>query len=44
MKLEFVKRDVLKEKPKDETKLGFGRIFTDYTSTMKRDRGRLAVC
>ena len=38
MKLEFVKRDVLKEKPKDETKLGFGRIFTDYMFMMKRDK------
>ena len=38
MKLEFVKRDVLKEKPKDETKLGFGQIFTDYMLMMKRDK------
>ena len=35
MKLEFIKRDVLKEKPKDESKLGFGRIFTDYMLMMK---------
>ena len=34
MKLEFIKRDVLKEKPKDESKLGFGRIFTDYMLMM----------
>lgn len=38
MKLEFVKRDVLKEKPKDETKLGFGTIFTDYMLMMKRNQ------
>ncbi len=40
MKLEFIQRDVLKEKPKDETKLGFGRIFTDYMLMMKRDGQR----
>lgn len=40
MKLEFIKRDVLKEKPKDESKLGFGRIFTDYMLMMKRDGER----
>ena len=37
MKLEFIKRDVLKEKPADENKLGFGRIFTDYMLMMKRN-------
>lgn len=40
MKLEFVKREQLKEKPQDETKLGFGRIFTDYMLMMKRDKER----
>ena len=40
MKLEFTQREVLKEKPKDETKLGFGRIFTDYMLMMKRDGQR----
>ena len=40
MELKFVKRDVLKEKPTDETKLGFGRIFTDYMLMMKRDGER----
>ena len=40
MKLEFIQRDILKEKPKDETKLGFGRIFTDYMLMMKRDGQR----
>ena len=40
MKLDFVKREVLKEKPADETKLGFGRIFTDYMLMMKRDAKR----
>lgn len=37
MKLEFIKRDVLKEKPADETTLGFGKIFTDYMFMMKHD-------
>ena len=37
MKLEFVQREVLKEKPKDESKLGFGRIFTDHMLMMKRN-------
>ncbi|MBQ9942506.1 MAG: branched-chain amino acid aminotransferase [Christensenellaceae bacterium] len=40
MELKFVKRDVLKEKPQDESKLGFGRIFTDYMLMMKRDGER----
>ena len=40
MELKFVKRDGLKEKPTDETKLGFGRIFTDYMLMMKRDGER----
>ncbi len=38
MKLEFVKREALKEKPQDETKLGFGKLFTDYMLMMKRDQ------
>lgn len=40
MKLDFIKRETLKEKPKDEAKLGFGRIFTDYMLMMKRDKAR----
>jgi branched-chain amino acid aminotransferase len=40
MKLDFIKRETLKEKPRDESKLGFGRIFTDYMLMMKRDRER----
>ncbi|MDR1316783.1 MAG: branched-chain amino acid aminotransferase [Spirochaetales bacterium] len=40
MDLEFIKRETLKDKPKDETKLGFGRIFTDYMLMMKRDNTR----
>jgi len=40
MELKFVKRDVLQEKPTDETKLGFGRIFTDYMLMMQRDAAR----
>ena len=30
----------MKEKPEDESKLGFGRIFTDYMFMMKRDGQR----
>ena len=40
MKLDFIKRDVLQKKPLDESKLGFGRIFTDYMLMMKRDEAR----
>jgi branched-chain amino acid aminotransferase len=40
MKLDFIKRDALKEKPEDENKLGFGRIFTDYMVMMKRGKER----
>ncbi len=32
--IKFIKREVLKEKPTDQTKLGFGKIFTDYMFTM----------
>ncbi|MDL2289602.1 branched-chain amino acid aminotransferase [Clostridia bacterium OttesenSCG-928-F22] len=35
MQRTFVKADTLKQKPTDETKLGFGRIFTDYMFTMR---------
>ena len=39
-KIEFIKRENLKPKPKDD-ELGFGQIFTDYMFTMKytRDEG-----
>lgn len=37
MKLDFIKRDVLKQKPADESKLPFGKIFTDYMLMMKKD-------
>lgn len=37
MKLEFVERKQLKEKPADESKLGFGRIFTDYMLMLEKD-------
>ncbi|MDR1932397.1 MAG: branched-chain amino acid aminotransferase [Spirochaetales bacterium] len=40
MQLGFMKRESLKEKPADESKLGFGRIFTDYMVMMKRDKKR----
>ncbi len=35
MKLNFVKREQLKQKPQDENKLGFGQIFTDYMLVMR---------
>lgn len=38
MELKFIKRDVLKEKPADESKLGFGKVFTDYMLMMKRNK------
>ena len=33
--IKFTKAATLKEKPKDQTKLGFGKIFTDYMFTME---------
>ncbi|MDR2588474.1 MAG: branched-chain amino acid aminotransferase [Spirochaetales bacterium] len=36
MKLDFIRKEILKDKPQDESKLGFGRIFTDYMLMMKR--------
>ncbi len=33
--IKFVENKHLKEKPKDQSKLGFGRIFTDYMFTME---------
>ena len=36
MDIKFIKRDQLKEKP-DETKLGFGKYFTDYMFVMDYD-------
>ena len=32
--IRFVQADTLKQKPTDESKLGFGRLFTDYMFTM----------
>ena len=32
--LRFEKREVLKQKPEDQSKLGFGKIFTDYMLLM----------
>ena len=40
MELKFIKRDILKEKPTDESSLGFGRIFTDYMLMMKRNEAK----
>ncbi len=36
--IRFIKAEQLKAKPTDETKLGFGRIFTDYMFIMNYDR------
>ena len=33
------KAEVLKEKPKDESKLGFGRIFTDHMLMIEYHEG-----
>ncbi|MBT7123085.1 MAG: branched-chain amino acid aminotransferase [Clostridia bacterium] len=40
MKLEVVRTSNLKAKPQDETKLGFGRLFTDYMFTMQFEQGK----
>ena len=41
MDIRFIKRDVLKEKPQDESQLGFGKYMTDYMFVMDwhRDKG-----
>ena len=39
MDIKFIKRDQLKEKP-DETKLGFGKYFTDYMFVMDYDEAQ----
>ncbi len=38
MDIKFIKRDQLQEKP-DQTKLGFGKYFTDYMFVMDYDEG-----
>jgi branched-chain amino acid aminotransferase len=38
--IKFIPRKELKAKPADETKLGFGRIFTDYMFLMNYTSGR----
>ncbi len=40
MNLEIVKATRLKPKPTDETKLGFGKIFTDHMLTIQYTRGK----
>ena len=35
--IKFIKAETLKQKPTDESKLGFGKIFTDYMFTMEYD-------
>ena len=39
MKLEIIKTQQPKQKPQDETKLGFGRLFTDHMLTIEYRRG-----
>lgn len=40
MDIRFEKATVLKEKPADETKLGFGQLFTDYMFIMDYETGK----
>ncbi len=40
MNLEIIKAKSLKKKPEDETKLGFGKLFTDYMFTMQYKKGK----
>ena len=40
MEIKFTKAETLKAKPADETKLGFGHIFTDYMLVMPYDEGQ----
>lgn len=40
MNIKFTKADSLKAKPTDESKLGFGKIFTDYMLVMPYDEGQ----
>lgn len=40
MNLETVRAKELKQKPQDESQLGFGRIFTDYMFTMNYKEGK----
>lgn len=35
--IKFIKAETLKQKPTDESKLGFGKLFTDYMFTMEYD-------
>ena len=38
--MKFIQATKLKEKPADQSKLGFGKIFTDYMLTMKYKDGK----
>ncbi|MGI6152595.1 MAG: branched-chain amino acid aminotransferase [Christensenellaceae bacterium] len=40
MEIKFTQAAELKNKPKDETKLGFGQIFTDYMFVMRYSEGK----
>lgn len=37
--MKFIRSEKLKEKPADQSKLGFGKIFTDYMLTMRYKNG-----
>lgn len=39
MEIELIRNPNPAEKPKDESKLGFGRVFTDHMFTMEWDKG-----
>lgn len=39
MELKIIRTNDVKKKPEDETKLGFGKMFTDYMFTMEYKRG-----
>ena len=37
--MQIIRAEKLKEKPADQSKLGFGKIFTDYMLTMRYKNG-----
>lgn len=40
MEIKFIKNDNLKSKPADQSKLGFGKLFTDYMFVMDYEKGK----
>ncbi len=40
MEIKFIKNDNLKSKPADQSKLGFGKLFTDYMFVMDYEEGK----